>query len=132
MRHHVALQLSKKNNILYVELDSAKQEQINTVPRIQEIVDTTKIEELNPKPNSRLNKNDYIIVAKKIKPNMILVDVVKVIFNNNPTEISSIYSSQVAIYSKNLLELNKQCFTEKKGIYYFAKDTLRQIPAYKK
>jgi hypothetical protein len=59
---------------------------------------------------------------------MILVDVVKVIFNNNPTEISSIYSSQVAIYSKNLLERNKQCFTEKKGIYYFAKDTLRQIP----
>ena len=111
---------------------SQNQEQINTVPRIQEIVDTTKIEELNPKPNSRLNKNDYIIVAKKIKPNMILVDVVKVIFNNNPTEISSIYSSQVAIYSKNLLELNKQCFTEKKGIYYFAKDTLRQIPAYKK
>jgi glycosyltransferase involved in cell wall biosynthesis len=31
MRHHVALQLSKKNNILFVELDSAKKEQVNTV-----------------------------------------------------------------------------------------------------
>ena len=31
MRHHVALQLSKNNNILFVELNSAKQEQLYTV-----------------------------------------------------------------------------------------------------
>jgi glycosyltransferase involved in cell wall biosynthesis len=31
MRHHVALQLSKINNVLFVELDSAKQEQLYTV-----------------------------------------------------------------------------------------------------
>jgi hypothetical protein len=63
---------------------------------------------------------------------MKLDDVVKVIFSKNPTEISSFYSGQEAIYSKHLLELNKQCFEEKEGIYYFAKDTLRQIPSYKK
>ena len=63
---------------------------------------------------------------------MMLDDVVKVIFNKNPTEISNIYSGQEAIYSKHLLECNKQCFEQIDGIYYFAKDTLRKIPSYKK
>ena len=31
MRHHVALQLAKQNNILFVELDSSKQEKISSV-----------------------------------------------------------------------------------------------------
>jgi hypothetical protein len=63
---------------------------------------------------------------------MKLDEVVKVIFKNNPTDISTTYSGQEEIYSKHLLELNKQCFEEKEGIYYFSKDTLRQIPSYKK
>lgn len=109
-------------------------EEINIVPQEQEEkpVEITKIEDLNPKSNSILNENDFRIVAKNLKPNMKLEDVVKVIFTKNPTEISSVYSGQEAIYSKHLLELNKQCFEEKEGIYYFAKDTLRQIPSYKK
>ncbi|ERM80244.1 hypothetical protein P872_22255 [Rhodonellum psychrophilum GCM71 = DSM 17998] len=108
------------------------QEQINTIPQEQKPVEITKIEDLNPKSNSILNENDFRIVAKNLKPNIKLEDVVKVIFIKNPTEISSIYSGQEAIYSKHLLELNKNCFEEKEGIYYFAKDTLRQIPSYKK
>ena len=79
-----------------------------------------------------LNENDYRIVAKNLKPNMKLEDVVKVIFTKNPTEISSVYSGQEAIYSKHLLELNKQCFEEKDGVYYFVKDTITKIPSYKK
>ncbi|MBK9564532.1 MAG: hypothetical protein IPO37_04910 [Saprospiraceae bacterium] len=59
-------------------------------------------------------------------------EVVKLIFNKNPSEIGKIYIGQEAIYTKDLLERNKQCFEEKNGIYYFAKDTLRQIPSYKK
>lgn len=110
------------------------QEQVNTVPQEQEQkpVEITKIDDLNPKSNSILNENDFRIVAKSLKPNMKLDDVVKVIFSKNPTEISSFYSGQEAIYSKHLLELNKQCFEEKEGIYYYAKDTIRQIPSYKK
>lgn len=110
------------------------QEQVNSVPQEQEhkAVEITKLEDLNPKSNSILNENDYRIVAKNLKTNMKLEDVVKVIFTRNPTEISSVYSGQEAIYSKHLLELNKQCFEEKEGIYYFSKDTLRQIPSYKK
>ena len=108
------------------------QEQINTIPQEQTPVKTTKLEDLNPTSNKIINENDYRIVAKNLKTNMKLEDVVKVIFSKNPTEISSVYSGQEAIYSKHLLELNKQCFEEKEGIYYFAKDTLRQIPSYKK
>lgn len=108
------------------------QEQVNTVPQEQKPVEITKIDDLNPKSNSILNENDFRIVAKSLKPNMKLDDVVKVIFSKNPTEISSFYSGQEAIYSKHLLELNKQCFEEKEGIYYYAKDTIRQIPSYKK
>lgn len=110
------------------------QEQVKTVPQEQEQKpkEITKIEDLNPKSNSTLNENDYRIVAKNLKPNMKLDEVVKIIFNKNPSEISSFYSGQEAIYSKHLLELNKQCFEEEEGIYYFAKDTLRQIPSFKK
>jgi hypothetical protein len=108
-------------------------EQIDTVPQEQEQKpdEIVKIEDLNPKSNSILKENDYRIVAKNLKPNMKLDEVVKVIFSKNPSEISSFYSGQEAIYSKHLLELNKQCFELKEGIYYFAKDTLRQIPSFK-
>jgi hypothetical protein len=110
------------------------QEQVNTIPQeqVQKTVEVTKIEDLNPKSNSILNENDFRIVAKNLKPNMKLEDVVKVIFTKNPTEITSVYSGQEAIYSKHLLELNKHCFEEKDGIYYFTKDTIRQIPSLKK
>ena len=87
---------------------------------------------MNPKSNSKLNENDYRIVAKNLKTNMKSDEVVKVIFNKNPTEIGSIYSGQEAIYSKQLIELNKQCFEEKDGLYYFTKDTIKHIPTYKK
>jgi hypothetical protein len=109
------------------------QEQVNTVPQEQEqkAVEITKLEDLNPKSNSILNENDFRIVAKNLKTNMKLEDVVKVIFSKNPTEISKVYAGQEAIYSKRLLELNRQCFEEKEGIFYFAKDTIRQIPSYK-
>ncbi|MBK8621048.1 MAG: hypothetical protein IPN79_04645 [Saprospiraceae bacterium] len=114
---------SNKENITEVIINQEQE---------QKPVEAIKITDLNPVSNSVLNKNDYRIVAKNLKTNMNLDDVVNVIFNNNPTEISRIYSGQEEIYSKHLLELNKQCFEEKEGIYYFSKDTLRQIPSYKK
>lgn len=108
------------------------QEQLNTETQEQEPVEIIKIEDLNPKSNSTLNENDCKIVAKNIKLNMKLDEVVKVIFNKNPAEIGSVYSGQEAIYSKHLLERNKQFFEQKEGIYYFTKDTIRQIPSFKK
>jgi hypothetical protein len=107
------------------------QEQVNTDPQ-EELDETKEIEDLNPKSNSKLNENDYRIVAKSLNPNMKSDEVVKVIFNKNPTEIGSIYIGQEAIYSKKLIELNKQCFEEKEGVYFFKNDTIKQIPSYKK
>ena len=110
------------------------QEQVDTIPQEQEQKpdDIVTIADLNPKSNSTLNENDYRIVAKNLKLNMKSDEVVKVIFNKNPTEIGSIYSGQEAIYSKHLIELNKQCFEEKDGLYYFTKDTIKHIPTFKK
>jgi hypothetical protein len=110
------------------------QEQVDTIPQEQEQKpdDIVTIADLNPKSNSKLNENDYRIVAKNLKTNMKSDEVVKVIFNKNPTEIGSIYSGQEANYSKQLIELNKQCFEEKDGLYYFTKDTIKHIPTFKK
>lgn len=93
---------------------------------------TTPVRELNPKPNSELNENGYRLAAKSLKYNIKADDVVKIIFDKNPTEIKSNYIGQEDIYAKQIIELNKSCFEEKDGIFYFSKDTLRHIPSYKK
>lgn len=124
----------KSNSVNETEVFQ-NQEQINTIPQEQEEkpVETTNLSDLNPVSNKFLNENDYRIVARSLTANMKLEEVVKVIFNKNPTEIGNIYSGQEATYSKHLLEHNKHCFEQKDGIYFFtAKDTLRQIPSYKK
>jgi hypothetical protein len=124
----------KSNSENATKIIQNQEQQVNSLPQEQEQIpiEKTKLKDLKPISNSILNDNDYRIVAINLKPNMKLDDVVKVIFNKNPTEISSIYSGQEAIYSKHLLERNMQCFEEKEGIYYFTKDTLKQIPSYKK
>lgn len=110
------------------------QEHVDIIPQEpeQKRDEIEKSADLNPKSNSLLNKNDYGIVAKNLKNNMKLDEVVKVIFNKNPTEIGNIYSGQKAIYSNYLIELNKQCFEERDGSYYFTKDTIKHIPTFKK
>lgn len=109
-------------------------EQMNITPQeqIQIPVESTKLEDLKPKSNVELNQNDYRIIAKNITHNSTIGDVVKVIFDKNPTDIKSNYTGQEEIYSKHLIDLNKLSFEEKNGVYYFVKDTLRHIPSYEK
>ncbi len=125
--------------ILFFKLSSEteiiqNQEQVNTIPQeyIQPQIDITKLEDLNPKSNAFLNVKDYRIVAKNITYKSKIVDVIKVIFDKNPTDIKNNYIGQEDIYSKHLIEQNKQCFEEKDGVYYFVKDTITKIPSYKK
>lgn len=106
------------------QLDIIHQEEVQTPNKI--------IKELKPSPNSKLNDNDCKIISKNIKYKSKIEDIVKVIFDNNPTEVKSIYNGQEVIYSKNLFELNKQCFEEKDGNYYYIKDTIKHIPSFKK
>lgn len=119
-----------KNDIVLTR--NSGQVDSNTGVQIQNSVDVESIEELRPKSNSMLNENDYGIVARYLKKNMKLEEVVKVIFTKNSTDIGSIYSGQESIYSKQLLVMNKDCFDEKEGIFYLTKDTLKLIPSFKK
>jgi len=91
----------------------------------------TSIQELNPIPNRELNENDYRLVAKNIKYNTAVNEVVEIIFKGNPTDIQSHYSTQKEIYSKQLINKNKDCFVKRDDVFYFVKDTLKHIPSYK-
>lgn len=88
--------------------------------------------ELNPIPNAELNEHDFRIVAKNLKYNTKAEDVVSVIFDINSADIKGYYAGQEAVYTKRIIELNHNCFEEKRGIFLFTKDTLRHIPSYKK
>lgn len=108
------------------------QERVSTIPQEEESTEKEGVQELKPIPNSILNKNDIKIVAKKLNYNSKIDAIVKVIFDKNPTEIGRVYSGQERIYSRQIIERNKQCFEQKDGIYYFTKDTIKNIPSFKK
>lgn len=90
------------------------------------------LSELVPTSNSELSQADYRNVAKYIKSNNAIGEVVKIIFDKNPGDVKSYYVGQESLYEKHLLQLNKECFELKDGTYYFKSDTLRHIPCYKK
>ncbi len=107
--------------------------------QVQEIVAPTNLtqtqevlQELNPASNSELSVTDYKHVAKYLKSNYKIEEVVKIIFEKNPSEIKSHYTGQESFYQEHILKLNKECFEEKDGTYYFKGDTLKHIPCYKK
>lgn len=101
-------------------------------PQTQQQSVSAPVQELNPKPNTELNENDFRNVAKKLTYSAKVDAVVKLIFDKNPTDIKSNYLGQEEIYSKRIIDLNRNCFEEKDGVYYFVKDTLKHIPSYKK
>jgi len=111
--------------------NSVNKEQTTIVEKIQE--KTTNDYDLKPAPNGKLEEKEYISLAKKISYKLNIDEVVKIIFENNPTTIKSVYSKEIGIYSNLLITLNKECFEQQKDDnYYFTKDTIRNIPIYKK
>lgn len=92
-------------------------------------VDTKK--ELNPKSNAELAQIDVEMLSKKLKYKTPLIEVVQLIYNSNPTDVKSKYLGQEDLYGIQLVNSNKNCFEEKKGIYYFVHDTLKHLPCYK-
>lgn len=91
----------------------------------------SKSTELNPKSNNQLGQNDITNIAKSIKKDMKISEVVEIIFEKNPTDIKKHYENQIDLYSKKIMELNKDCFEEKNGNNYYKKDTIKNIPSYK-
>jgi hypothetical protein len=116
--------LTVKNDIENVKNSKEAEEEIEEEASEKKVFDG-----LTPVPNNKLNDRDYRFVASKLAYNSKLEDVVKVIFESNPSKIKRYYSGQDVAYSKYLLDLNRDCFYEKEGVYYFSKDTIRNIPS---
>lgn len=131
------LWLATLSYFLYFNNPEPKQDLIE----VNENVEETKVEnevqiqsteiQLTPIPNSKLNSNDIKNIAKNIKSNMPLEDVVKIIFDKNPTDIKKHYENNIELYSRELVQINKECFEEKENKTYYVKDTIKNIPAFK-
>ncbi len=121
----------KKNEQKIIQ-DPEQEITAQTTPAVKPQISNVPLEALNPKPNSELSEKDYRIIAKNIQYRTKAEDIVKVIFEKNPTDIANSYKGQEVIYAKQIIELNKTCFEEKDGVFLFAKDTLRHIPSFKK
>lgn len=112
--------------------DTKTQENIINTAELP-VTDTVATElDLTPAPNSELDKKDYRIVAAKLRNGLTVQEVVKIIFDTNPTDIKSNYSQQIEAYSKKLIHLNENYFQEAGENYFFNGDTLKHIPAFKK
>lgn len=86
---------------------------------------------LNPKPNSELNFNDKKVVSRSGLRDKTISEITKIIFSKNPTDIESHYKEQKEAYSKALVELNRECFTEIDETYKCTCDSLSHIPSFK-
>ena len=56
--------------------------------------------------------------------------IAQILFDTYPAEIKNVYANQLEIYAGHLVELNRNCFDENNKLFYFARDTIRHIPAY--
>ena len=106
-------------------------ENIEETKVINEVQNQNTEIQLTPIPNGQLNPNDIKNIAKNIKSNMPLEDVVKIIFEKNPTDIKKHYENNIELYSRQLVKINKDCFEEKENKIYYIKDTIKNIPAFK-
>ncbi|MBP6182920.1 hypothetical protein [Flavobacterium sp.] len=128
-----ALWVTTISYFLFFNNTGPKQDVIEASENIEEkivINQNTEIH-LTPIPNGQLNSTDIKNIAKNIKRNMPLEEVVKIIFEKNPTDIKKHYENNVELYSRELVKINKDCFEEKENKIYYIKDSIKNIPAFK-
>lgn len=106
-------------------------ENIEETKVINEVQNQNTEIQLTPIPNGQLNPNDIKNIAKNIKSNMPLEDVVKIIFEKNPTDIKKHYKNNIELYSRELVKINKDCFEKKENKSYYIKDTIKNIPTFR-
>jgi hypothetical protein len=101
-----------------------------TIPNQQTIthIESVKLSELNPIPNSKLNGNDLKFVSKEGIKNKTPKQIIEIIFAKNPTDIASHYNNQKEVYEKVLISQNSNCFQNNICIC----DSLLNIPSNKK
>jgi hypothetical protein len=90
------------------------------------------VQELAPKQTDELSEKDYKKVAVDLTSQMSIDAVIQIIFAKNPKDVGNTYSNQPDAYSKKIIELNRNCFAEVNGKYFYVSDTIRHIPSYRK
>lgn len=88
--------------------------------------------DLNPKPNAELERKAWQKLARKLKVNTKINEVVKTIFDANPRDIRHTYSTQTDLYARHLVKLNPGCFEKRGNDFYFVGDTLRRVMVYRR
>jgi hypothetical protein len=95
------------------------------------VIPRAQTPQLNPKPNYELGKEEYELLAQKPIKLMEAKQIAQILFDSYPAEIKNVYANQLEIYAGQLVELNRSCFDENNKLFYFARDTIRHIPAYR-
>ena len=111
------------------KIDLSKEEK----PKMEQpITQQQTIQDLVPNFNNELNEKEYKVIAMKMSKDMKLDEVVRLIFDANPSDIKKAYTYQKDIYGKLLISLNSNSFKESSNnSFYFTGDTIKRIPAYR-
>lgn len=88
------------------------------------------INSLNPIPNNEISQNDKKILFQKTIKGKKIGEIVNIIFESNPTEISKIYSFQKKDYQNNLFKVNEKYFKIKNDTICI-NDSIIKIPSFK-
>jgi hypothetical protein len=93
-------------------------------------VPIVEVSKLNPKPDTLLTDENCQKIAKKIRTNMPIDQVVEVVFDINPKEVKQYYQYQKEDYAQELLQRNTDCFDAKSHTFNEG-SLMKYIPAYK-
>lgn len=125
--------LSRTAHKVYQENRSLKTKNQELEAQLSATIERTKsnpvliASTLSPLPNNELNDKDVGVVNKNIKRGMTVMEVVEVIFTNNPGDIDSHYNQQKTTYAVELVKSNSTCFENNQ----YLGEPLIHIPSYK-
>lgn len=117
------------SNIYLLFFQKPKIEYVQTVTEVPN-TNNDNSNNLNPIPNSEINQNDKKVLFQKTFKGKKIGEIVNIIFENNPTEISKIYLFQKKNYQNNLYKLNKKYFKIEKDTICL-NDSIAKIPSFK-
>ena len=117
------------SNLYLYFFQKPKIEYLQTVTEISS-TNNENISSLNPIPNSEISQNDKKILFQKTIKGKKIGEIVNIIFESNPTEISKIYSFQKKDYQNNLFKFNEKYFKIENDTICI-NDSIVKIPSFK-
>ena len=90
------------------------------------------VKDLRPMPNFEISQNDIVALTRSGIKNKTVEEIVKIVFDNVPTNIGNVYRGQETDYIGLLLSANKQSFQKVGDDYVCTSDVVvLHIPAYR-